>query len=158
MLLDAKLNFGIMAQTANAASSGVLGSTNVYDGGESKILFSDDGLWLVARFGVTQCSVVKVDLLGDTTAATLDTGGTDTPTIASTGNITVDEVGTALADDATTRYVQVRLPIPKQTTAARYYGLWITTTGTGDTVSLGDAYIARDAPNNMLKAREAVPA
>jgi hypothetical protein len=158
MILDGQLDFGVKTQGANAASGGVLGSTNVFDAGESKKLFGHDEMWLWARFGVTQCSQVQLDLRGDTTAATLATGGADTETIASTGSITADEVGTALADDATERFVTVRIRIPKQKLAMRYYGLWITTTGTGDTVTAGDAYVVMGGQNHLLGARAAAPA
>ena len=160
MLLDGQLDFGIKAQVADAADgAGALGSTNVFDAGASKKLFGHDEMWLWARFAVTQTTRVVLSLLGDTTAATLATGGAGTEVIASTGDITVDEVGAALVDDGTERFITVRIRIPKQKLAMRWYGLWILGDGgTGETVVLGDAYVSASAPSHLLGAREAAPA
>ena len=165
MILDRKLNFGILV-SADISTDGLI-SANVYDAGESKVLFDTDEYKLVFRVAVSQCSKLVLTLLGDTTAATLATGGTATEVIAS-GTFTVDEAGTALADDATERYVRGIIPIPKQNLAMRYYGLFAVGTGTtanlvdsgsqfNDAQVAGDAHVVLDAADNLLWKRAAVP-
>lgn len=165
MIVDRKLNFGILA-SADISTNGLI-SCNVLDLGASQFLFNADGDKLFFRVAVSQCSSLTLSLLGDTTAATLATGGTATEVIAS-GTFTVDEDGTALADDATERFVTGHILIPKQKRAMRFYGLFAVGVGTtsnlvdsasqfSDAQIAGDAYVVRDAADNLLHKRELIP-
>jgi len=166
-IVDKYLDFGIHT-SSDISSNGII-SFNVIDMGESLILFSsEEPMYLFFRVSVTQCSSLTITLVGDTSAATLVTGGADTEVIAS-GTFTADEVGTALVNDGTARYVSGYIPIAKQKAAMRFYGLFAIGVGTTsnllDTGSqftaqykAGDAYVVRTPPTNMVLGRAAIPA
>ena len=165
MIVDRKLNFGILV-SGDISTNGLI-SANVYDAGESKILFDTDEYKLFFRVGMDQCSSFTLSLVGDTTAATLATGGVATEVIAS-GTFTIDDTGAALVDDADNVYVQGCISIPKQRLAMQYYGLFAVGVGTtsnlidhgsqfNDVHIAGDAYVIRDGADNLINPRAAIP-
>jgi len=155
MFIDGTWDLGVKVQSANATDSGVIGSTNIINLGAAYKYFAGvTKCKLFYRFSVTQTTSLILSFLGDSNANL----ATNPETIASTGTLVNDETGTALADDATARFISGFMHIDGQISAWQYYGLWIVSAGTGNTVVAGDCYLVIDPQTNERWARQAAPA
>lgn len=158
-VIDNEFEFGLPDIT-NSTTKTV--SPYVFDAGAAELIFGGrHNLWLSWKTVITADAAPTIHIemwAGD--AADGDVNDNETlrnEILGASGIVRLDVTGAVLASGAV---AAGSFPIGSQTIARRYYGLNVTLGGTNPDIvaATSFAYVTRDAPSNMLKARDAVPA